>query len=1649
MDNLQTTFTQFTEQVDHFLKTNNIHSQRQGEKLEKWIKIIINVHPLGKECVKIDTFQQYIAKMNEKRNENRSRKDRGIDLIGYDSNSRVIPIQVKSYLHDNKIPKEDIYNFYAEIDLNRKYYKWPPVTAWLIYKGELSKEAIKCLAEINKNKKIQIRQITLDELLQKIYDLYRIDKLKELWFDKWLSQITIQKPEPKKLRDYQMKAVSKASSYYQENNRGYMAMACGTGKTLTSLAIIEKITPPNGKILFLVPTLDLMRQTIEVARNDIQYKFDGFAVCSDVSVKRSEDENILNYAEIPINEVFRSAEQIKDYYHNKINNPPPLDNPQRLIVFSTYQSVDKIINAQREGFCEFDLVVCDEAHRTVKFPKKDEIANNNYAMIHYDEYLKAKKRLYMTATPKLFRDAERIGRTNEFKEIIFLDMSQEKVFGQEFFTYSFTDGVEDEYLADFQVIILAFVKDEYGKSYHEIETKYKEEAVETNQGFISLEDFTKLYGVYKALKDNEIKSAINFCRYATSRSANSKQLTKVWKLIIEHYKETNETTTDLKVEFLHVDGTMPSKDRKKKIKALETNDKRVILSNARCLTEGVDIPSLDAVIFMQPRKSEIDIVQATGRVMRRAENKTMGKVVIPVVASLHDQNIKELNFNFDPTEFKTIGNILGALRSPNVKPEIKSNIENYKLGDEWPTNSIEVRAIVDIKKLRQILNHQNKANYLLKDDYILKPRTNEEDYEKSIDHVNEQLKFESMVSQEITTKIKNQVQSVIVRNIGTRQYWETWSEQKLPTIVKDIKILLNSRYEKDKVIWTKFIKQIQVYLNQGIDREQVINLAADNFIHQPILEILFPESIKNNPVARLFQSLERNLKLREILNNQEKDLQKYYDNIKQKISKIKSSAAKQNLLKTIYEKYLTAVYGKKAKDNGVVYTPTEIIDFILKGVDYLLKKEFNTSFNSENIKILEPFAGTGTFISQILSENLNLIKTENLEYKYKKKIFANEIMLLPYYIASINISETFNNRQKGNSYLPYNNIIWTDTFELFDKDNNQSELEFEGDINSEKIKQISNEPINIIISNPPYSTSAKSKNIHNKINNIIFQELSSKTKSKKNKKALKDSYVKALMFGIEKIKRSKENGIIAFIVNNGFLTNKGTDSLRLYFHNIFSKFYIIDLKGDVDKNLKNKKVFADEGESIFKGTKVGSCILFGIINKQSYKNKGYYIKCEKIATRKEKLKWIINNDLENLDENKQFKSLSLDENNDWFLRSYKWNNNMILLSETQKNSNEEIILRVKSKGILFSAKADFTNFSKNKLIKSVKQEIAKYKLTLENNITSEINKYSRELKKKLKSHKIPKEFQEDFIAVIHTAPFVKKYCYYDDFFPPCLYKFREIFPLKKESPNIIINVAITPFAVKTPVDYSFLRSYQDGFNYPFFQYNKNENMNLFYKNRESCVSNRIKKYFAFKKLKDDPESNNKIFAYTYGFLHYDAYLKKYHKNLLKGDVPRIYKPKKYQDFLKIANIGKVLLDLHTNYEKQPMYKDVKFIKGNWELDDAKYSIKTIKFAENDNGDKDKTTIIFNNYITITNIPLEAYNWTLSDDSVIERFMKGYKFIDKKKQDPNDFCTENNNPRYIFELLLRVIYISLKTLELKKALPDYEKVEWDELKEFRD
>src|SRR5699024_9093847 len=469
-------------------------------------------------------------------------------------------------------------------------------------------------------------------------DIMRVSlsQLKESRID-W-SKYSFNKPEEVVLKDkkiarsHQVPAIESVMEGFENADRGKLIMAPGTGKTFTSMAIAEEMAKKSKgtfKVLYLVPSIQLLSQTLRSWNADISFNMDSIAVCSDRKVTKerlgTELEDIAT-ADIGFPATTNTDKLLE--YQQTIENRN--EKPEFISVFSTYQSIDVIIEAQLKGFYGFDLIVCDEAHRTTGSTELNQEASA-FTKVHSNENIEAKKRLYQTATPRVY--GEDAKKKAEEKSILIADMSDPQTFGEEFYRIGFGDAIRKGILTDYKVMVLAVDEDVIARRFQDMFSK-------TESG-IQFDDVTKIIGRWNGLvkrdgKTNRIlgkpmKRAIAF----TGTIKDSKKITDMFSTVVDEYlyKDNFNNNDQFKIDIKHADGTMNAIEKNEKIDWLKSevpdNTCRV-LSNARFLTEGVDVPDLDAVMFLKPRKSKIDIAQAVGRVMRKAEGKDYGYIILPI-----------------------------------------------------------------------------------------------------------------------------------------------------------------------------------------------------------------------------------------------------------------------------------------------------------------------------------------------------------------------------------------------------------------------------------------------------------------------------------------------------------------------------------------------------------------------------------------------------------------------------------------------------------------------------------------------------------------------------------------------------------------------------------------------------------------------------------------------------------------------------------------------------------------------------------------------------------------------------------------------------------------------------------------------------------
>lgn len=827
--------------------------------------------------------------------------------------------------------------------------------------------------------------------------------------------------EPKKeLRPHQTDALQAVRAGLAVHDRGKVIMACGTGKTFTSLKIAEDLVGADGMVLFLVPSLALMAQTVREWTGDTTTPLRSFAVCSDTQVGRrrvAKDD----VAEISTLDLAFPATTDAAALAAGVADPAP---GKMTVVFATYQSIQTVSDAQlRHGMGRFNLIICDEAHRTTGATVDGQ--ESNFVRVHRDDVVAGDKRIYMTATPRIYGDGAKAKATD--LGVTLATMDDEDTFGPTLFYRGFGWAVQEGLLTDYKVIVLTMDEGLVARS-------LQSRMADPISGIV-LDDATRILGCYKALTKMDIQAdlgadtqpmrrALAFCRDI----ASSKLVRDEFRAVVAEYLASSEVQTretdlarhQLNCEIKHVDGSFNAKTRGELLDWLkaETEEQTCrILTNARCLSEGVDVPALDAIMFLHPRKSQIDVVQSVGRVMRRAPGKRMGYVILPVGVPADTSPEEALN---DNEKYRVVWQILNALRAHDER--FDATINQMSLGQDVSDriqiiglDSKELDAVtatVDKLPTRTAAKRSNiggSGRDSGDDDIVI-----EDDRQPDLPGI-------------VLDEFSRAIMAKIVKKCGDREYWDRWAASLRDIAIAHITRLtaiLSVEGSPARTAFDGFLAEIRDDLNGGITEAEAIEMLAQHIITRPVFEALFEGHAftRENPVSRGIQSVLDALEGAN-LEKESRDLEDFYKSVRLKAQGITNPAAKQELIRQLYDNFFGVAFKGTRDKLGIVYTPVEIVDFIIRSVNDVLEDEFGQTIGSPGVHIIDPFTGTGTFVTRLLQSGL--IAPEELEHKFRHELHANEIVLLAYYIAAINIEAVYHGIA-GGDYVPFEGILLTD-----------------------------------------------------------------------------------------------------------------------------------------------------------------------------------------------------------------------------------------------------------------------------------------------------------------------------------------------------------------------------------------------------------------------------------------------------------------------------------------------------------------------------------------------------------------------------------------------------------------------------------------------
>lgn len=1498
---------------------------------------------------------------------------------------------------------------------------------------------------------------------------------------------TLKKPEPapvfkeaKQLRGYQETAIHNVKHGLSNADRGKLIMACGTGKTFTALRLAEQVADKGGRVLFLVPSLNLLSQTLTEWTQESAIPLHCYAVCSDSEVGKKRGKNEDDFELLAHELQYPATTNAKQLAKAFLSRE---DGEHMSVVFSTYHSIDTISEAQKQyQLPDFDLIVCDEAHRTTGATYEGE-EESNFVKIHNSAFIKGAKRVYMTATPRVYGVQAKAKAENESIELYSMDRPE--YFGETLHTITFSEAVHNlQILCDYKVIVLTVSEDHISKSLQKL--------LADEDNSLRVDDAAKIVGCWRALSKMDsqedlefdpepMKRAVAFAQVielsqgSRTHKVSSKHIAAMFQKVVDAYRQellddfdTPDEISKLVCEARHVDGGMGAGEKNQALdwlKAEAPESTCRILSNVRCLSEGVDVPALDAVLFLTPRNSQVDVVQSVGRVMRKDPKgkKKLGYVILPVVIPAGLSPEEALN---DNKTYKIVWEVLQALRSHDDR--FDAMINKLDLTGQDPAK-MEVIAITD---------NINRPNKKAKDDQKKGKKSDnlgKSTKKKSKDATDEnQLKLAMEFGE-----IERAIIAKVVQKVGNRLYWDEWASdiaKIAQTHISRITAILDTPENKAEIAaFNEFLEELQDDLNDSITRAEAIEMLAQHIITKPVFDALFEgySFTNHNPVSVAMQGV------LDVLNKHNLDkeadtLTKFYESVRMRAAGITEVRAKQKIIVELYDKFFRNAFPRLVEKLGIVYTPVEVVDFIIHSINDALQQEFGQTLGDKGVHIIDPFTGTGTFITRLLQSGL--ISKQQLAYKFQQEIHANEIVLLAYYIAAINIEQVYHDIM-GGEYVPFNGICLTDTFALHEKEDLVSAVLTD---NSERRKRQKNLDIRVIIGNPPYSAWQASANDNNA--NVEYPSLDSRIRetyaeasSATNKNALYDSYIRAIRWASDRI---GESGVIGFVSNGGFVDANTADGLRKCLAEEFSSIYIFHLRGNARTS---GEVRRKEKDNVFgQGTRTPIVISILLKNPQAkdhgkilFHDIGDYLSQQEKLAKIEAFRSI-----QGITQANAWLPITPDQHHDWINQRDDSFGEHISLGD-KKDKGSTVLFSTYSMGIKTNRDAWVYSFSKSQLNKNMARTIeffndesARYqvangekakgeRIPVEDFINLDATKisWSRALRSDIEQGK-SRAFNSSALTIGLYRPYTKQHLYFDRHFINDIALTPRFFP-DSTAENRAICVtgrgATKEFCALMVSRLPDLEMVSKAQCFPLRVFEINEingdeldnQGSLSFVNDSSAQS----KYTVKDGITDsglahfqeaypsEQITKEDLFYYVYGLLHSDDYKNRYADNLTK-ELPRIPRVKTAADFWAFSKAGRALADLHINYETVDPYP-VQFEGGNLfvgNLGPEDYRVQQMKFAKGKGDEKyDKSTVIYNHKITMTGIPVEAYEYVVNGKPALEWVMERQAVSEHKDSgivnDANLWATETmNDPAYPLNLFQRVITVSLKTLEIVKSLP---------------
>lgn len=1513
--------------------------------------------------------------------------DTGIDLVAAERDGGVCAIQCKFYDPSRTLDRKDIDSFFTVSGR-------PPFTSRLIVSttDRWSAHAEKALV----GQTIPVGRLRVADLAESPIDWSRFTGSNP-------QAIALRRRHD--LRPHQAAALDDVVAGLAEGDRGTLVMACGTGKTFTSLRIAERIAAqvPDraGRVLFLVPSISLLSQTLREWSAQTAVAMHAFAVCSDTRVSRTSEDIAGHDLALPATtDPARLVERVTAV---EAGSAPG----GMTVVFSTYQSIATIHDAQRAGLGDFDLVICDEAHRTtgVTLAEGDE---SHFVRVHDADYLRAAKRLYMTATPRLFDDATKT-KAGEASAVL-CSMDDPELFGAELHRLGFGDAVGAGLLTDYRVMVLA-VSEEY------VAGAFQRQLAADSE--LRLEDAVKIVGCWNGLthrghspegvedeqRPDPMRRAVAFCRDIKS----SKHLTEMFNRLVPALAADDDATDPPGCDAHHVDGTFNALQRNAELDWLKrdpppSENMVRILSNARCLSEGVDVPALDAVMFLNPRSSVVDVVQSVGRVMRRAEGKDYGYIILPIGVPADMSPEQALA---DNRRYRVVWQVLQALRAHDDR--FNATINKIDLNAKRPA-SIQVVGVPGAG-----WGDGDGGGADGTGTQIALPLGDLEQW-------------------------RDAIYARIVQKCGDRLYWENWATdiaQIAERHTARIRAILDDSASPGAAAFQGFLADLRRDLNPAVGRDDAIEMLSQHLITKPVFDALFEAYAfaEHNPVSQTMQRMLSALG-GESLDSETDTLERFYESVRLRAVGVDSDLGRQRIITELYERFFKAAFPKMAERLGIVYTPIEIVDFIIESVQSVLRDEFGSDLGAPGVHILDPFTGTGTFMVRLLQSRL--VDDDALPHKFRHELHANEIVLLAYYIAAINIEAAFHARM-GGEYEPFPGIVLTDTFQLAEK---PTEIDAHlNPANHERVENQQAQEITVILGNPPYSVGQTSQNDGN-VNlaypalDAVIGDTYARRSSAVQLRNLYDSYVRAIRWASDRIGR---RGVVAFVTNGYFVDGASQDGLRKSLVDEFTTVYCLNLRGN-QRGTQGDASRREGGKIFGSGSRAPVAITVLVRTDEPPDRALHYLDIGDYLTRDQKLTRL--RDFGGV-AGVPWTKITPDDSGDWINKRDSAYSRLPPLGD--RGPNRTPTFGMHSLGLATNRDAWVYNFDRRALESAVATTIAAFNDQARAFIASPTDRvdefidrdprmisWSRGLKHRLTRTDGELVFDPGSVTVGSYRPFCKQWLYFH----------RDLNETVSQQPRIypapgVANLSIAVTGVGARREFSALmvsaipdlETLEKAQTFPRYVYDLEAEGSLLPERTHNVTDATLTAYRRFHA--DDSITKDDIFFHVYGVLHHPTYRERYAAELRKM-LPRL---PMVADFHAYAAAGRALSDLHVGYESVEPYQLEEIDLGDASLPGAeRYRVQKMRFrAKGDRG-----AIVYNAHLTVAGIPERAYDYVVNGRPAIEWIIDRYQVrTDKSSGIINDPNAYSDDPRYIVDLLRRIVTVSLGTLDIVEQLPTFE------------